>query len=468
MLVKINSTNTGLIATDSTLKSIFITRNGVNTYFNITTDDTIDISLYTIEDVSELNFQIDAKASVLLDSLLKTIRVTAEDGTQTLYTYTLATAVPYAGLFPLINSIQANSIDALVGVPSKEVHGAYYVNVADLIVESDIANVSFTGDVFVEYQDLSTLNGNIPVDLATSLQSTGFVYYIVGWGDGIGGNGWVAHPDLNKEYIFYRTIADATQFDTTVVSTINLSTLNKVYGLVAPETIVFLDSILSADNFNTVMTAQYQTFSDVATMRIALDGLSQTWGVFDNSDIDSYPKDIEINEAIALNNARSLELFTLEDLYALNVTVATQLKNSTVSTTYPYILQYCDEIISGNNGYTPLYTSTTLTSMKSEVLTEAIKLFTDVKFWLSETGLGFQNTKFIYDRFKFVSDNFELFDFILSKASVDRIVAALGDLINYYYLYGASNGTTLLPDTYVLLVEFATILPSAKNKTLVI
>jgi hypothetical protein len=468
MLVKINSTNTGLIATDSTLKSIFITRNGVNTYFTIETDNTIEISLYTIEDVSELNFQIDSKASVLLDSLLKTIRVTAEDGTQTLYTYTLTTAVPYAGLFPLINSIQANSIDALVGVPSKEVHGAYYVNVSDLIVESDIANVSFTGDVFVEYQDLSTLNINIPADLATSLQSTGFVYYIVGWGDGIGGNGWGAHPDLNNEYIFYRTIADATQFDTTVISTINLSKLNKVYGLVAPETIVFLDSILSADNFNTVMTAQYQTFVDVATLRLALDGLSQTWEVFDNSNIDSYPKDIEINEAIALNNARSLELFTLEDLYALNVTVATQLKGSTVSVTYPYILQYCDEIISGDDGYTPPYTATTLTSMKSEVLVEAIKLFTDVKFWLSETGLGFQNTKFIYDRFKFVSDNFELFDFMISKASVDRIVTALDDLISYYYLYGASNGTTLLPDTYVLLADFATILPSAKNNTLVI
>lgn len=472
MIVQLTPQNLGLISTDSTLKSIYINRNGVNNYFSIGTDNSITISIFTIEDVSSLKFEINEKATSILNESNNTIIVTAEGGNQTTYSYTLVSTTPYSGAFPLVNSIQSNSIDGLVSTPSKEIHSSYNISVSDLILQGDSQNATFGGDVFSEYQGVGLINGNIPSDLATALSSTGFAYYIIGFGDGVGGSDWASHPNFATEYLYYRVSEDATKFDTTATSTINLSELNQVYGIIAPETFLLLDSTTSYNNYQTALSSEYASFTDSSTLQTALTNLSQQFSTFgigqeiEPSDIKEYPTDITIEQAIALNTTRSLELFSLDNLYSLNKTIANRLKSSDVSSNYPFMAQFCDEILSGDAGYVPSYSPNTISTMKSEVLTEVEVLFADPMFWLSDLGLGFVNTKFIYDRYKFINDNYSLFDYKLSKESVNNIVVALNDLITYYYNFGESNGTALLPNTYVLLSNFATNLISSENNTL--
>jgi hypothetical protein len=472
MIVKLTSQTLGVISSNSELKSIYIPRNGVKNYFAIASDNSIVIKLFTIEEVASLKFEIDEKASVILNESNKTVVVTAENGSQTSYSYTLENTTPYSGAFPLVNSIQANSVDGLASPPLTEIHASYNISVIDLILQGDSQNATFGGNVFTEYQGVGLTNGNIPTDLATALSSTGFAYYIVGFGDGLGGSDWTSHPNFATQYLYYRVTEDATKFDTTATSTINLSEMNQVYGLIAPETFLLLDSPTSYDNYKTSLASEYASFTNVSTFQTALTNLSQTFSTFGSgqdiepSDIESYPTEITVEEAIALNTARSLEVFTLDDLYSLNKTIANRLKASDVATNYPFMAQFCDELLSGDNGYVPSYSSPTISTMKSEVLSAIEILFADPMFWLSDLGLGFINTKFIYDRFKFINDNYSLFDYKLSKESVNNIVVALNDLINYYYNFGESNGTSLLPETYVLLSNFATSLISSENNTL--
>tara|TARA_R110001592_G_scaffold179174_4_gene420633 strand:- start:375 stop:1802 length:1428 start_codon:yes stop_codon:yes gene_type:complete len=472
MIAKLTPQTSGIISSDSTLKSIYIPRNGVNNYFSISSDNSVVISIFTIEDVSSLKFNIDEKSSVVLNESNKTIVVTAENGSQTSYSYTLENSSPYSGAFPLVNSIQANSIDGLVSKPNKEIHSSYNISIVDLILQGDSQNTTFGGNVFAEYQGLGLTNSNIPSDLATALSSTGFAYYIVGFGDGLGGSDWSSHPNFATEYLYYRVSEDATKFDTTATSKINLSELNQVYGMIAPETFLLLDSTTSYNNYKTALASEYASFTDVSTFKNALTSLSQSFSTFGSgqdiepSDIESYPLDITIEQAIALNTSRSLEVYTLDDLYSLNTTIATRLKASDVANNYPFMSQFCDEILNGDNGYVPSYSKPTISTLKSEVLSAVEILFADPMFWLSELGLGFVNTKFIYDRFKFINDNYSIFDYKLSKESVNNIVVALNDLITYYYNFGESNGTALLPNTYVLLSNFATNLISSENNTL--
>jgi len=470
MLIKLVDPSSGIISTDSTLKSVYMLRNNVNFYFPIPSTDPIEIILFTIEDIANLNFQIDAKASVVVNGIASSITVTAENGDQTVYQYNLSQTTPYAGKFPLVNGIAANGVDGLVGQQAKEGHDIYSITIVDLIVNSNYQTVVFSGDVFPEFQDVASINGNIPVGLATSLMSTGFAYYIVGWGDGIGGSDWVSYPDFNVNFLFYRVVEDSSQFGTEVVSVINPSELVDLYALMSTDIVIPLPNQATFDTAVGVIQSEFESFTDSATLQTALGNAGIDFDVIGvdvlAADIESVVIDLSVEEAIALNVAQSLTIFSLDDLYSLSITIATQLLSTPVTTAYPFLRQYCQQILDADVGYSPTYIERTLTLMKTEVFDEVVVLFTDPKFWLSTEGLGFINTKFIYDRYKFVLENYQLFDFSISKDSVEDIVIALNDLLNHYYTYGNSDGTALLPETIVLLPLFPSVWAQSSNQSL--
>jgi len=471
MLIKLADPTTGLISDDSTMYSVYMVRNGVRNYFPISSTNTIELSLYSIEDINNLQFQTDEKSSVLINSNASTITVTAENGSQTSYGYTLTQTAPYSGLYPLINNISSNNIKSLIGAHNLEHHGGFNITVIDLIVESDYTGVIFGGNVFYEFQDISIINGNIPSSLGTSLSSTGFAYYIVGWGDGMGGSDWVSYPDWTNNFLFFRVIEDASKFNTNTTPKIKPSELPNLYAFLSTGIVVPIPTMDIFYSFSDILKSQYISFIDKQSLINALDNGSIDYlevGVdIQPSDIEFVVSDLSIEEAVSLNQANALSPFTLDDIYNLSSTVSSQILNEMPNIDdYPFLKQFCEEVISGDLGYSPKYLSNTLSMMKTEVLDKVITLFSDPKFWLSSNGLGFLNTKFIYDRYKFVFDNYLLFDYKISKDSVGRLVVALSDLLDYYYKFSDESGTALLPETYTLLSEFPFILLQSKNNNL--